>query len=117
VIETASGAIQYSVSVLLCAITVAPAECWPKNAVMTFEMQDNECGAFGTNQRTAVLRAVKRRRTDLRGRYAMERNISCAPGRRRLATRRGLPPDSCRDIGTADGHCNSPLLANGTCPN
>jgi hypothetical protein len=45
----------------------------------------------------------------------MEREASCAPFASKASNAgEGFLPEPCRDIGTADGHCNSPLLNGGT---
>ena len=104
--------------VLICGVNLAPSQCWPDKADMSFQI-DLEKGPFRVMRRgeDPIKEAVSDRRIDLRDRYIVVRNISCAPGADRLSKAgEGILPGSCRDIGSADGHCISPLI-NGKCPN
>jgi hypothetical protein len=95
--------------VLICGVKLSPTLCWPDKADMSFQM--------GQDVSDPVEKAVADRRIDLRGRYILVRNISCGPGVAKVSKiGEGILPGDCRDIGTADGHCPSPLFR-GKCPN
>jgi len=105
--------------VLICSVGLTPEQCWPDKADMSFNMtaQDEEKAVVGSPLGSDAKAAAARRRIDLRGRYIIVRNISCHPGIDRISRKgEGHLPNGCRDIGTADGHCPSPLIK-GNCPN
>lgn len=105
--------------VLICSVGIAPEDCWPDKADLSFNMtaEDEQRAAVGSPVGSDAKAAAVHRGISLHGRYIVVRNISCAPGIGRISQLgEGHLPDSCRDIGSADGHCLSPLFR-GKCPN
>jgi hypothetical protein len=97
--------------VLICPIALAPDQCWPGKADLSFQMSEPEAGNIRPQD------AVARRRIDLHGRYILVRNITCSDTAAKVSPLgKGILLGNCRDIGTADGHCPSPLIG-GKCPN
>jgi hypothetical protein len=104
--------------VLICSVNLAPGFCWPDKADMSFQMPQDKAAAHALRPGEDPLRvAISSRRIDLHGRYVVVRNISCSPGAARMSKNgEGILPGDCRDIGSADGQCPSPLFK-GACPN
>jgi hypothetical protein len=101
--------------VLICTLATPPAQCWPSTAIVMFEMSTNEY-IVEKYQGESVIRAAKKRGISLEGKYPVWRSISCSAGIEKLSQRgQGYLPNVCRDLGSADGHCNSPSF-HGACP-
>jgi len=100
--------------VMICMPDVPFDRCWPDTAGVVFVMQDSE---FRGRKGDPTLAAVARRGITLGGRYVVNRIIWCSPRAVEYSdTGKGHLPEPCREMGSADGHCTSPLFK-GVCPN
>lgn len=94
--------------ILICSSKVPLGQCWPKQADAMFVATEDEI--------EQPEQAVKTHKIGMRDRYIVVRNISCGPEAAEVshAGEKELPA-GCRDLGTANGHCASPLYK-GRCP-